>query len=452
MGVGVSWLLYVVGFGHKRYVFFIVLLLMFFGCREAVAQSDSGILIEEQHPVSGAQWHWRSTKSCGVTSCYVLLRYHGLDLNYQQVADKIPVGPHGSFMADMATACEGFGVPVSCRHVTPTEFSKIPVPFIAHLERGMSIETETGGHFVVVVDASSEMKYVDPAESLEPVSMGSAEFLRCFSGNVLTIQPTNDSLVIALGCFVILVTIFVFLFLRTPRTGLTFLSVLLFAGCEGSDVSQVHDEAIRPKSTLLAFSTNVDLGVLEKGVGTATFRITNYSDSEASLNVGSPTCICTNASVSKKSLKPGESAMLSMTLSSRGKAGLLTANVVVSCDDPKWSEKFRVSGAAPGVMTPKDEIIVTKDRPGRIELTFISETSDTECSVSFKDMGGLFSCSEPVFSKRTVISGATLQVVSTQVKFGTKQTPALGRYNVLANIVHGSEKKEIPIHILALDD
>lgn len=133
---------------------------------------------------------WARPGRCGTNCLYVYLAIQGRkgkhpDIGYDRVAAAVPTdADRGTSLAELAAAAREFGHRAEVRHVRPADFSRIPTPFIAHvdvLDRGGT------GHFITVygfltdsegiarvqfVDGGNGMEHIIALEALEKQATG----------------------------------------------------------------------------------------------------------------------------------------------------------------------------------------------------------------------------------------------------------------------------------------
>jgi len=119
-------------------------------------------------------------------------------------------------------------------------------------------------------------------------------------------------------------------------TCIALIGMLLISGCRKSadavpDIPKVAADSKAEENLLSIPITQKDVGLIELGkVAKATFSVANLSQHELKLKLGAPSCNCANVELSKDRLAPGESAELTMIISSVGESGPQAASVTLS--------------------------------------------------------------------------------------------------------------------------
>ena len=145
---------------------------------------------------------WRTRGDCGPLSLYVLMRLKECDMSLQDVKKQVPFQSDlGCSLADLARGADSLGFPTEIRFVKPQDLSKVSFPFILHTAG--SLEKGTG-HFLVVVDYSSEKKAYEVIDTTFGTygEVTEVALLENFSGFVLIPQDPVGTNVILLstGC------------------------------------------------------------------------------------------------------------------------------------------------------------------------------------------------------------------------------------------------------------
>jgi predicted double-glycine peptidase len=127
---------------------------------------------------------WRVANRCGINSMYIVLRFHGKQVNYGDVERQLPVQAAGSSLADLRHCAIFFGLDANILHGTPEALKSCPLPAIAHCEEAKNVT----GHYVVIMAMTRDaVQYIDGSTgtiALMPLS----EFCQKWTGYVMTFQ------------------------------------------------------------------------------------------------------------------------------------------------------------------------------------------------------------------------------------------------------------------------
>ncbi len=118
---------------------------------------------------------WNAPGRCGTNVLYAFLCCIKTErIDYNAVAETVPVGRQGSSMLDLKTSASSFGLNASIRKVGFEKLEALELPFIAHLDL-----TYMGGdgHYLLVFDKTIN-------------SNGDLEF-NCFDGGDLEVRKAD---------------------------------------------------------------------------------------------------------------------------------------------------------------------------------------------------------------------------------------------------------------------
>lgn len=95
---------------------------------------------------------FQSGLNCGPNALFVTLRLCGVEVTWDEVKKRVPVGPRGSTLKDLAEAAKSFGLAASPRtNLTPEAIRKAPKPLILHINIEPSdAQPERRDHFIVI--------------------------------------------------------------------------------------------------------------------------------------------------------------------------------------------------------------------------------------------------------------------------------------------------------------
>src|SRR5262249_12189210 len=148
-------------------------------------------------PAEGAADFWRTSRYCGVTSVYVMLRLHGIDLPYESVKDQLPVTSAGSNLEDMRLVLTQHGLRAKAMKMNRQQLlGRCPMPCIAHIEEDAQRQFQTAdrGHFVVLLRADAEKGVVESIDgtTAEMRGMPIPDFFREWTGYLLVAEQATS--------------------------------------------------------------------------------------------------------------------------------------------------------------------------------------------------------------------------------------------------------------------
>ncbi len=117
---------------------------------------------KEEHIASSPIQHserkvWRSNEDCGYNCLLVLLRLHGVEIDYasfygQKTGHRFNgVGSNGLSLLQVKELATAYGVPGIVGKTSPEGLKVLPKPIIAHLD---DPNGEGSGHYVIILDCS----------------------------------------------------------------------------------------------------------------------------------------------------------------------------------------------------------------------------------------------------------------------------------------------------------
>jgi hypothetical protein len=343
--------------------------------------------------------HWREAQSCGVACGYMLARLLGEHVDYKTAVAAIPIEDGGTSLLQLQDGLRVMGVSAVILRAKPQDLDCMAMPVIAHMLPRRETSNSVG-HFLLVLHIDDHsVRYIEPnyAASIETVPRN--RFLRCWSGYLITPSPRKNfferCLAFALwGAFATSITSGAFAgiryFVGRVRSGrkcrrVAFVASLIAAsglapGCAelrptlNSTLNMSERQAgADDLSRLVVWNTDADLGALpQDGAAEALFRIENQGNAEVRLRLGSPTCRCSEASIEKQVLKPGESTNVHMVMHSRpGQAGPADARVYVEADRGKWAEMLSVHAVELGANFPDYTYVIGGTPPASRSASFV---------------------------------------------------------------------------------
>ena len=126
-------------------------------------------------------------KSCGQMCLYGFLCLNDVDVRYDQVKQKVPVGPEGTDAYSIVKAAKEFGIDAKVVQADYRQLSKLPMPTIVHVKDYHQLGSEAidTGHFIVLLKATDdELIMIDPV--VGRVDRGDIDkFCREWSGYVI---------------------------------------------------------------------------------------------------------------------------------------------------------------------------------------------------------------------------------------------------------------------------
>jgi ABC-type bacteriocin/lantibiotic exporter with double-glycine peptidase domain len=111
---------------------------------------------------------WQRPGRCATNCLYVYLKICGHPVSsYDDVAAAVPVKEkRGTSLSDLAKAANQLGATVTPLRVEDSEFQRIPLPFIAHLDL---LDRGGAGHFITVfkIESDGTVRYIDGSSGLQ---------------------------------------------------------------------------------------------------------------------------------------------------------------------------------------------------------------------------------------------------------------------------------------------
>lgn len=351
---------------------------------------------------------WREAQSCGVACGYLLTRFLDQAITYDEASAAIRIHSGGTSLEDLKKGLDSLGAEVSVVRAKPSDLESIRMPVIAHtLPREETVSHI--GHYLFVLKVTDHFVwYIEPnyAASIEKVTRN--RFLRCWSGYLITPKAMINRGawgIDLLLSIVLAATIVAGLHLDHPtlvsrlrRRHCPKVVVLLVIasfswGCGPTPLSLVGSSETGSEEwgracpcQLIVETTDVDVGVLpEYGVATARFAIENAGALPVQLQLGAPTCRCTEVAIDKYDLKPGEATCIRMSMRSIAHtAGPSEAQVYVAAEDQKWATTLHIHGVQCGARFLEYRYALggpTASRRATIKGNLFVRNAETKCSV-----------------------------------------------------------------------
>lgn len=157
---------------------------------------------------------WRTSERCGVNSAYAFLKMQNKDVAYGTLVSKIPIGPKGSTIGDVASCINDYGVLVDVVKCTPSALNAIHMPVIAHTfpEYASEYSLSQRGHFIVLLKVDEQFVVFLDGTTAVIREVSYDRFISEWSGHLI-IRKQRDLLSPIL--FLILgLLVFVFLILK----------------------------------------------------------------------------------------------------------------------------------------------------------------------------------------------------------------------------------------------
>jgi predicted double-glycine peptidase len=310
--------------------------------------------------------HWRDPRSCGVQSVYSLLKLSGIDVDYEQLQQLIPITSQGSNISDMSAACSRLGLETDVLLLSPRTLSSIQPPFIAHVSSSRLLQKasqELTQHFVVVLQIDGTYVTILEPTLAFAMRVPRGDFIDQWSGYTL-IRSTHKSAKWSRLALLFSIVVFVsgILIVYPSRMSIrsrvkqifrccTPLGLLVIVpGCtqefESPAIANRFEEPQVAVSHVIESS-----GVLAAGnTHTARFHIYNkYYDRTLFFRIGAISCQCTEAKLQNGSVEGGAYGELKMSVKHNGLAGVFSGTTVVECPSVNWARTFKVRGCNEGV-------------------------------------------------------------------------------------------------------
>lgn len=137
--------------------------------------------------------YWRTARNCGLNCLFLLLRSRGHELDYDRLADVVPIHVAGSSLDELRTAAESLGYRVQLGKGSPADLETTPLPVLVHLN-GVLGEVGATGHYMLLTEyrvRESTVRLFDGASALV-TEMSTDQFRRLWSGYVLLAEPPGS--------------------------------------------------------------------------------------------------------------------------------------------------------------------------------------------------------------------------------------------------------------------
>jgi hypothetical protein len=165
--------------------------------------------VPERPPNAVGPETWREARRCGPNTLHAFLNLHGHRVPLETIDARVPVGPDGATMADLACAATELGLPSRVVRSAPDRLGDWLLPAIAHLH-------VQEGHYVLVLRVTDDEVTTADLTSGEIRSMPADSFQELWSGYLLVAGTGNARrAVIFVGGSIVAVA-FVFLLWRRP--------------------------------------------------------------------------------------------------------------------------------------------------------------------------------------------------------------------------------------------
>jgi len=130
---------------------------------------------------------WRSEKSCGLNCLYVMLGVYQLPVDYARLTSEVITSEPGTSLTTLKTVARRYGLSAELGKTDPEGLTRLPKPFIAHLDLAIQ-QGEIPGHFVLVLKTTSdEVEFMDGTSgAIRGTSW--REFQRHWSGHVMYVS------------------------------------------------------------------------------------------------------------------------------------------------------------------------------------------------------------------------------------------------------------------------
>ena len=141
------------------------------------------------HPAEGSAGDgdttvWRVDNRCGLNCLYVLMRFSGYKVNYNDMQVELLSSGLPASLLNIQDAAARRGLALEIGRTTPMGLQSIPRPFIAHLE-DTGIQGDWQGHFVVITNADAKgVTYLD-GTTAETIKSSWPDFQRQWSSYII---------------------------------------------------------------------------------------------------------------------------------------------------------------------------------------------------------------------------------------------------------------------------
>ncbi len=320
----------------------------------------------------------KGEKQCGISCLYLFLELHGSEPNLSEIEKLVPIGEHGASLQSLAEASRQLGVRASPTLCNPADWSALPLPAIAHLER--LGDEKPYMHYVVITNATERgVDLFDPFDNRTRF-FNYAQLGTVFSGYCLVATPHplgRPGTLLGLAGL-LLASFGIWRIARTRRgggtgsgynapiraagAGLVVAAAFGMAGCDRAELSVPDAErsatdnvpAREPASPIEVENGMLKLGHLQpKSLVDGEFRFRNTSSAPVTLRLGPTDCSCVNAELQPDGvLAPGAEGRLVVHLDTgkHNQAGHLEACASVLVDNEKHQQKFCVTGVLEGIV------------------------------------------------------------------------------------------------------
>jgi hypothetical protein len=237
------------------------------------------------------------------------------------------------------------------------------------------------------------------------------------------------------------------------------------SGCRRDEVAVVLATSPTPAGTpaprnrdILAWTTKKHVGILADGSPSkADFPIRNVGSRPVTLRLGSSSCTCTEVSLDREALAPGDEAVLTLGLTKSSKVGLDEGTVDVTTDVGPWNQRFSISGTALGVQFPTEQKVLNSKANLIVEGHYVA-SSATETIEVIPEGGdpdpaeGLWTVAEIRISDPRPIPSAFLRTIAIELMPNRQTLEALEASRLTrlqVRVVRGSDEEQYSMGIVA---
>jgi hypothetical protein len=453
---------------HRR-VAIVVVMVVAFGALEFSLLGAGPPQIQQSRGKPSASNHWREAESCGVACGYMLARFLGRDVDYDDAVAAIPVENHGTSLLALQNGLQRLGVSSSVIKAAPQELDRMRMPVIAHVFPRRETRNSVG-HFLLLLETDGRsVRYIEPNYAAAIVTLPRNQFVRSWSGYLVVPAPKESRAerffeIILWGAFAATISIGVApvgraivarsewskVARRLFSLGAVMVACVWISGCSRSETAgnlelEAAAASEMPKMPRpIAWNTDVDLGALPRGgAADALFRIENQGNAPLSLHLGAPSCRCSEARLEREIVAPGESTNVHMVMRSRPRqAGPANAQVCVEAEGGIWAETFAVHAFELGGSFPDLTYLIGGPSRGARQATVVGDLFLKDPASAYQvdvplarlDLGSLITVSDVEVGTPIDMAGCVRRHCSFTIAVNSKAKPLEERRDVILPI------------------
>lgn len=440
-------------------------------CLIVTVTACSGVMADEQAIVRDVVSREKmplgeSGLTCGRDCLYLWLRLQGVSVSYDDVQSQIDIGPSGSEMSEILKASRVWEPSTRLAKLAYSDLCALKRPAIVHV--WVTQGKDRKGHYMVVTRASEEgVSMIETATQMR-TDMTPQAFSELWSSYAL--YKGNPVIDWALSLPIVAVLLIVWQIYShvkkkrfAMKTAAVSLCVLLAApGCNRSPDATVGNNQQATDGSepgrkievipIAASKRHTDLGIIPLNkLGTAQFFITNLRNEPVELQLGKPSCGCTQAVLSEETVGPKGTATLEISLGAEGGsyAGLRQGAVELGVKGIAGSLRFSVEGFVEGIsLFPYTLRLATKTggySPGPLEGEIHLGASGSANPVSIDDLtmegreGSGLAVGQAIIKPSVEIKGYVRQGFEIPISVRAGLRPEPGVYPIRMTVRIGDE-------------